>query len=848
MSKTPKDIIPSVGILNLPVPPSWKASDQLNAYESWAYTAINAIAHEVASIEWKLYKKLYTKDSVNYEEIYEHEALSLLSEVNPYSNGYTHFFETVVYLELLGEAYWAIMRDAQDRPVSMWQLRPDHVTIVPSQSKLIDHYLYRVGNDEYKLRTEDVVPFRFLNPTQPYRGKSPIQSAAMAIDTDRFSADWNRNFFYNSALPNMIISTDQNLSKDVVDRLVSAWTKRFQGKENAHKVAFMTAGFKPTEIGQKIKDMDFIEQRRAMRDEILGIFKVPKTVLGLTEEVNRANAEATTLAFMERTVTPIVKMLASYLNEFYLRLWGEDSNLFFDFTDPSPEDVETDLKIYESGLKYGWLTINEVRERENLDPVEGGDNIYLPFGMTRLEDKEDQPKPSTDNPFAPQEGEDEDEEKPEEEEPKKVIALPVIKSGRKTSKKFNMPIPPKRLAQLRQESIEKEIDRDLIKLVQLAMQLKVTKTDEDKKEIFKEKYWKQMVAKTDVQEATMADNLKTLFSNQEQEVLSKVANSKGYKKMTKKAAQQLLFDLDVWDEEFRKIFAKFIRSVVEERALEVFGMVGTRGGFDLTTETAIKFLNVEGLKFIKQVNETTRDKLLDQLRDGLRAGEGIDDLSNRVKSVYSEANDSRAAKIARTEVLRATNFATLEAYKQSDVVAKQEWLTALDERTCDACNALDGKQVELDKSFHSAEFGNVEHPPLHPQCRCTIMPVLEGTRAVKPKKRITVAGVNKAIERRVLILERLTSNIDQLNKEIDEAKLQAQVIKDEALKDAEVQKQEILKAVRKQAEANKEEALKDLKDLRDRAKRMEEETKREREAMIGELKDLRDKVKDKINE
>lgn len=821
MPKQIKDSIPTSSFLNLPVPPSWKATDQLNAYESWVYTAVNAIAHEVASVEIRLFKKKFIKDQVDYQEIYEHEALSLLDGVNPYSNKYIHIFETIVYLELLGESYWAVMRDASNRPVSMWQLRPDKITIVPSEKKVIDHYLYRIGNEEYRLESENVIPFRFMNPNQPYRGKSPVQSVAMAIDTDKFSADWNRTFFFNSAIPNMILTTDQNLTKEQVERLATSWANNFQGRDNAHKVAFLTSGFKPVELGQNIRDMDFIEQRKALRDEILGVFKVPKTVIGLTDDVNRANAEATTMAFMERTVTPIIKMFVAYLNEFYLPMWGDDT-LFFDFDDPSPEDVETKLKTYENGLKNGWLTINEVRERENLDPVEGGDVIYLPFGVHAIGEEPENPfEPNPDNTDedTDEENTDDNVDTDNEEEQRNVagvIKLNVLKGTVKKQRKFNAGVPHKKLSAIRQEAIEGEINQDLVKLIQFAMKVEKEKEEVEKPEIdVKELYWKKMIEKTDLDEMTMVEKLNKLFEDQQREVMDKVATLKSVKRFTKSVADKYLFDQDAWEVEFRKEFGKFIEDMVIARASEVMSFMGGTGTISLTTQRVLDFLNDEGLRFAKQVNETTRDNLIDQLSQGIKQGESIPELSNRVLSVYKEATDSRAEMIARTEVLRANNFATVEAYNQSEVVVEKEWYTALDEMVCPYCAPLHGQRTGKNGVFKSAEFGNVEYPPLHPRCRCTTLPVIEQVRSVSSSiKGLSKKKLNNMIERKLLLVADLDGKINEFNEDIEKAKTEAQNIKDKALKEAEESKQEILDIARKQAEEEKEQLLRDLKALR----------------------------------
>jgi len=123
--------------------------------------------------------------------------------------------------------------------------------------------------------------------------------------------------------------------------------------------------------------------------------------------------------------------------------------------------------------------------------------------------------------------------------------------------------------------------------------------------------------------------------------------------------------------------------------------------------------------FAEQVNKTTKDKLRKALGEGIAGGEGVSELSERVSGVFKTRTKAEAERIARTEVISASNGAELEAYKQSGVIEKKEWLAEPD--ACEICAALDGEVVKLNKMFS----GGFDFPPAHPNCKCTILPVIE---------------------------------------------------------------------------------------------------------------------------
>jgi len=792
-------------IMNLPVPPPPNTRNYLDSYRSFVYACITTIAAEVSAIEVKLYKK----SGSTIKEVDEHEALSLLEFVNDFMTFSQLIDITQTYKELTGEAYWAKIRDNSGRVSELWALRPDWVKIVPSEDNFIKGYEYCPGGnniDTVYFDAKDIVPFKSLNPEDAYRGFGVVKAIAQAVDINEFSADWIRQFFYNSALPGLIFTTDKKLKEAEIKRFMTEWKSKFQRRQNAHKVAFLSGGFKVDQVTQTPGDMQFLEQRKFVRDEILSAFRMPLAALGISEDVNRANAEATLRQFIERVIKPKMVQLVANLNEFYLSEW-DDEELFFDFKDPTPADRDLDLKIYESGLTNGWLTTNEVRDMENLPPVEGGDVIYKPFTL--------QPLNAVGEKIAGFFGKKSD-------KADGFIRLEVQKD--KQVRKFVAPIPHKRLRKIRDEAFKKGIKHDLKQL--LVHYLKEEQDKEQKvKDISlskekKENYWKAMIVKTDIQEQQMIEMLKKLFKEQEKEVLNNLEYVKYMRKDYRKGkVDDFVFDMVSMLGRWKSIFEPFIKTIIIEKGADIFDFLGSRQNIDVSTARVVRFLETEGLSFIKSVNEVTIEKLKKTLTEGVILEESIPQLKNRVTDVFESATEARAKTIARTEVLRATNFASIEAYQQSGVVSAKEWLTALDERTCETCLPLDGVVVPLNKSFNTA-VGQLDAPPAHPNCRCTTIPVI-ATKKVRPK--------NKSI-----IVEKVKRKIKE--KEIEEKKKLDEIHNKVQQK---IEVKEVKERADKQVEQIKEDANKQVEQVK-------EEAKKEKTKLTQALLDLRNKFREFI--
>lgn len=732
---------PPVGVvMNLPQPPLPKSEEYLKAYKGYSYTAISSIAQEVASIELMLYKKVIKtvggKLEVEVEQVMEHPILSFLHYINPLTSFYDFTEATQIYEELVGEAFWVILREQgiTGIPTEAWQLRPDWVKVIPSSTKMVEKYVYAPGGGVVKpidIPVTNMVHFKYFNPLNPYRGRGSIQAAAMPLDIHDFSMQYNRNFFFNNATPGLVFTTDQKLNEAVIKRFVHQWQSTYGGRENAHKVAFLSGGFKADKISQTSKEMDFVEMQRVMRDDILAVFKVPKTVLGLSEDVNRANAEATTMAFMERVITPRMKKFVGHLNEFLLPMFGE-TGLFLDFVDPAPEDVEQKLKIYENGRKFGWLTANEVREMENMEPIEGGDDLTPVGGAPQL------PTPDGEKPA------DEDAKhfkKMTPDQRKKNVESLKILVGRK---KHMIAPPAKRPAELKAEDFQNELKKELVPLLNKLVESRDVLSDEPDPEKEKQRLavWQKFVDRTEQWEKQMIGMMKKQFKLQEGEIIENLELIK-YMTIERRKGKEssILPSITTWVRQWIATLMPFIRTVVSQEGSRVLDDLGVYGSLSLATSRALQFLDRHGLSLVREINNTTRDELREQLTEGLALGEGIDPLRRRVQSVFTRASTTRAEMIARTEIIRATNFASNEAYLQSKgIVVRKEWLAERDERTCPFCLDIDGKTISVEKIFfkkgdtinakgqsYTVELLDVGYPPLHPGCRCTIIPIVEGT-------------------------------------------------------------------------------------------------------------------------
>lgn len=118
------------------------------------------------------------------------------------------------------------------------------------------------------------------------------------------------------------------------------------------------------------------------------------------------------------------------------------------------------------------------------------------------------------------------------------------------------------------------------------------------------------------------------------------------------------------------------------------------------------------------IDDTTRGAIQDLVTQATEEGWTNDQLADAIGDSVA-FDDARAEMVARTETAFADVAGNLEGYRASGVVQGKRWI--LGDEACDACQALDGVTVGLDEAF-PGEGG--DGPPLHPNCRCDVTPVL----------------------------------------------------------------------------------------------------------------------------
>lgn len=659
----------------------------MNSGKNWVYACMRAIAEEVGKIELRL---IEIKKDGTEEEMFEHELLDVLYKANNFMTKNELFELLSMHWDLAGNAYWLLegVAKAGDKPTAFYPLNPKYLKIKKGKwPDLIEKYKYRAPGHSQEYDPFQILHFRLPNPNDLAEGLGTVEAIAEWVDVENFATKWNRLWFWNGARPDLALTTENNLTKDQQEILRVSFESVYKGVENAHKVAIMPKGTDIKDISKSHKDMDFTELDRVYRDKILAGFRVPRTALGITDDVNRANAEVTNYIFALRTIKPRMQRVIDYLNEFLVPRYGE--NIYLTFKDPVPENREFELEESKAALGgQAWKSVNEIREEDGLPAIDNGDAVSTNFSLVPLG------KPI------------------EKKQPKKRIQI-------------------KRPGLRKKDEISSQVASQAVKMltaeIKSAIEKKSFKNEDLKNDDLWNAAWKLFVGRVTPYEKALGEEIKKYNEKQKEKVLAALS---GVVKGVKAINPKDLFNVEEEVGAFIKFAAPILFELFGKEGEAALDLIGAEQAFDFTSKKVKEKLNASINLLAENYNQTTLDLLKTKLNEGLEAGEGLDQLKDRVSTIYEFSDEYRAARVAQTETFRTGNAATREAWKQSGVVKTLKWYTAEDEDVCEFCGPMDGKTVGIEEKWFdkgeelagrdggkmNIDYVDIENPPLHANC------------------------------------------------------------------------------------------------------------------------------------
>ena len=354
-------------------PPSLNTAEWLDMFsKSPRLAVVDRIASDIANLSGRL---LRINPDGTETELTNHPFLDFMEQPNPLyemtSSAIWRLHE--IYLLLVGEGYFIIERNESGKPVELWNVPPHWVKMTP----YLGNPTYQIlspGGLSMTVPVDDMFVMKQLNPLDPFmRGLGVAESIADEVEIDEYAAKFQKRFFYNDATPPVVFLMPDATSEQR-DAFLARWNQKFKGVDNSHRAAALSGNVTVHELGNSgNKNLAFVDSRIAMRDAVLEHFGVPREIMGITENSNRATADAAQYIYATNVLTPRIKSREEAINKQLLPLFGD--NLVWRFDAVIPYDKDFDKKKALEAYNAGIITRNEARNLLDFADTDGG-NVY----------------------------------------------------------------------------------------------------------------------------------------------------------------------------------------------------------------------------------------------------------------------------------------------------------------------------------------------------------------------------------------------------------------------------------------------------------------------------------------
>lgn len=289
-------------------------------------------------------------------------------------------------LDIYGECFWAIIYNKQEPPKPIKALRLNPRFMEPRITNgFVSAWQYGpISTSEKAIWYEmnEILHFKLDDPEDDTRGLSPLHSLQHAVAQDIFAMEFNEAFFKNSAQTG-IVFIQKTTGKEEAERNRAWIEQNYSGPENAHRPLLIEGDVDVKSSVAKPVEMQFLEGRKFLRQEILMVLEMDPDKVGIHEDANRSVSKEMAEAFHSETIWPRQGVVEEVINNTFISevlLWND---VIFAHNETDPRRTQDQAETWDKHQNSGRFTINHIRKLMGLDVLKGGDEAFImtPTGL-----------------------------------------------------------------------------------------------------------------------------------------------------------------------------------------------------------------------------------------------------------------------------------------------------------------------------------------------------------------------------------------------------------------------------------------------------------------------------------
>ena len=349
------------------------------------YSCVNILSETLSTLPLFLYKE-ETKNKKNIKQKAKTHPLYmlLLDEPNEDMTSVAYFQLVMLELTLRGNHYSQIIRNNAGKVTAIYPLKNERMQIVRLESGKLAYIYRHTTLGEVPLEASEVLHFKGMT-LDGIVGISPITYNRHTIGASIAMEEFGSTLFKNGATPSGVVSGEgvKSMSDTAFERFKKSFRDAYTGIMNAGKPLILEDGFKFTPITISNRDGQYIESRKFTKAEIASIFRVPLHMINELDKATFSNIEHQSIKFVTDAIYPWAVRIEKELKK-KLLTQQEKKNFYMKFSLAAllRGDVSSRYTAYESAITKGcWMSRNEARELEDLNPIDGLDEMIVPLNF-----------------------------------------------------------------------------------------------------------------------------------------------------------------------------------------------------------------------------------------------------------------------------------------------------------------------------------------------------------------------------------------------------------------------------------------------------------------------------------
>ncbi len=353
------------------------------------YAAIRILSQSISSLPLHLYKR--TKDGK--ERVTEGPLVELIEKPCKEMTGMVYREVMVDHIAGWGTHFAEIERDSIKRVIGLWPLNPSKMRVERIGNRDVQ-YKYTLTDGTTKIFNSAQIMSVAGYGSNGLTGHNPIKLFQEAIGLGLAAEEYGARFFGNSARPSGVLRTDLQLSAEAKKNLGESWRAAYGGLSNSHRVAILDEGLTFQAISIDPAAAQLLETRKYTITDIARIFNVPPHMLADLDRATFSNIEQQSLEFIKFTLLPWLVRIEEVLNLTLLN--DAERKVYYvkhQVAGLERADIVARYTAHNIARMGGWMTANEIRLIENMNPIDGGDEVLVPLNMITLSQAIEAPVP-----------------------------------------------------------------------------------------------------------------------------------------------------------------------------------------------------------------------------------------------------------------------------------------------------------------------------------------------------------------------------------------------------------------------------------------------------------------------